>query len=125
MSPLNRGTLNNYSACSGDVFKSRSHFRQFTSETDLQTVDISGITNNATSDSDICNLMISDVELELNSHVRKDVLHEIVSVHINVRSFSFVWGTIQRYKTAEKQTKTRVLRKGISRSCKGATSLPG
>ena len=82
-------------------------------------VDISGITNNATSDSDICNLMISDVELELNSHVHKDVLHGIVSVHINMRSFSFVWGTIQRYKTAEKQTKTRVLRKGISRSCKG------
>ena len=34
--------------------------------------------------------MISDVELELDSHVRKDVLHGIVSVHINVRSFSFV-----------------------------------
>ena len=71
--------------------------------------------------------MISDVELEVDSHVRKDVLHGIVSysVHINVRSFSFVRGIIQRYKTAEKQTKTRVLRKGNSRSCKGATSLPG
>ena len=62
--------------------------------------------------------MISD-ELELDIHVRKDVLHGIVSVYINVCSFSFVKGIIQQYKTAEKQTKTRALRKGISRSCKG------
>ena len=31
------------------------------------------------SDSDICNLMVSDAELEPGSHVRKDVLHGIVS----------------------------------------------
>ena len=86
---------------------------------------LSGITHNATSDSDICNLMISDVELELDIHVRKDVFRGIVSVYINVRSFSFVKGIIQRYKTAEKQTKTRASPKGISRSCKGATSLLG
>ena len=53
--------------------------------------------------------MISD-ELELDIHVRKDVLHGIVSVYINVPSFSFVKGIIQQYKTAEKQTKTRALR---------------
>ena len=68
--------------------------------------------------------MISDVELELDSRVRKDVLHGIVSVCINVHS-SFVKGIIQRYKAAEKQTKPSALTKGISRSCKGATSLPG
>ena len=37
---------------------------------------------------------------------------------------SFVKGIIQRYRIAEKQTKTRALLKGISRSCKGATSFP-
>ena len=31
--------------------------------------------------------MISDAELELYSNVRKDVLHGIVSVYINVCSF--------------------------------------
>ena len=69
--------------------------------------------------------MISDAELELHSNVRKDVLHDIVSVYINVPSFSFVKGIIQRYKIAEKQTKTRALHKGTSRSCKEATSFPG
>ena len=123
MSPLNRGGLWIITQPAQQIFlKAECHFRQFTSETDLQRLDISGITHNATSDSDICNLMISDVELELDSHVRKDVLHGIVSVYINVCSFSFVKGIIQQYKTAEKQTKTRALRKGISRSCKGATS---
>ena len=123
MSLLNHGGLSIITQPAQQIFlKAECHFRQFTSETDLQRLDICGITHNATSDSDICNLMISDVELELDSHVRKDVLHGIVSVYINVCSFSFVKGTIQQNKTAEKQTKTRALRKGISRSCKGATS---
>ena len=91
----------------------------------MQRLDISGITHNATSNSDISNLMISDAELELHSNVRKDVFHDIASVYINVPSFSFVKGIIQRYKIAEKQTKTRALHKGIRRSCKGATSFPG
>ena len=99
--------------------KAECNFRQFTSETDLQRLDISGITHNAMSDSDICNLMISDAELEPDSHVRKDVLHGIVSVYINVLSFSFVKDIIQRYKIAAKQTKARVLCKEISRNCKG------
>ena len=69
--------------------------------------------------------MISDVELELDSPVRKHVLHMALLVCIFVRSFPLVRGIIQRYKTAEKQTKTRASPKGISRSCKGATSLLG
>ena len=126
MSPLNRGGLWIITQPAQQIFlKAECHFRQFTSETDLQRLDTSGITHNATSDSDICNLMISDVELELDIHVRKDVLHGIVNVYMNVRSFSFVKGIIQRHKTAEKQTKTRALCKGISGSWKGATSLPG
>ena len=126
MSPLNHGGLCIITKPAQQIFlKAECYFREFTSEADLQRLDISGITRNATSDSDICNLMISDVELELDSHVCKDVLHGIVSVYINVCSFSFVKGIIQQYKTAGKQTKTRALRKGISRSCKGASSLPG
>ena len=70
-------------------------------ENDLQRLDISGISHKATSDSDILanyNLMISDVELEPDSHVRKDVLHGIVSLYINVHSFSFAKDIIQRSK---------------------------
>ena len=68
MSPLNRGGLWIITQPAQQIFlKAECHFRQFTSDTDLQRLDISGITHNATSDSDICNLMISDVELELDS----------------------------------------------------------
>ena len=93
MSLLNHGGLWIITQPAQQIFlKAECHFGQFTSETDLQSLDISGITHNATNDSDIWNLMISDVELELDSHVRKDVLHGIVSVYMNVRSFSFVKG---------------------------------
>ena len=41
------------------------------------------------------NLMVSDAELEPDSHVCKDVLHGIVSLYINVRSFSYAKDIIQ------------------------------
>ena len=64
--------------------------------------------------------MISDVELKPDSHVRKDVLHGIVSLYINERSFSFAKDIIQQYKIAAKQTKVRALLcKEISIGCKG------
>ena len=123
-SALNRGGLRIITQPAQQIFlKSERHFRPFTSENDLQRLDISGITHKATSDSGILanyNLMISDVELEPDSHFRKDVLHGIVSQYINVRSFSFAKGIIQRYKIAAKQTKVRTLCKEISKSCKGA-----
>ena len=123
MSALNRGGLRIITQPAQQIFlKPECLFRQLTSENDLQRLDISGITHKATSDSDIVanyNLMISDVELELNSHVRKDVLHGVISLYINVRSFSFAKDIIQRYKFAAKQTKERALCKEISTSCKG------
>ena len=122
VSALNRGGLRIITQPAQQIFlKPECHFRQFTSENDLQRLDISGITHKAASDSDIVanyNLMISDVELEPDSHVRKDVLHGIVSLYINVRSFSFA-KDIQRYMIAAKQTKVRALCKEISISCKG------
>ena len=97
MSALNRGGLWIITQPAQQLFlKAECHFRQFTSETDLQRLDISGITLNAMSDSDICNLMISNAELGLDSHSRQDVLYGLVSVYINVRSFSFPKDIIQR-----------------------------
>ena len=61
--------------------------------------------------------MISDVELEPDSHVGKDVLHSIVRLYVTVHSFSFAKDIIQRYKIKAKQTKTKSLRNEISRSC--------
>lgn len=123
VSALNRGGLWTITQPAQQIFlKAECHFRQFTSETGLQKVDISGIIYKATSDSDIIanyNLMVSDAELEPDSHVCKDVLHGIVSLYINVRSFSFAKDIIQQYKIAAKQTKARALRREINRSCQG------
>ena len=74
------------------------------------------------SDSDICNVIISDAELEPDSRVCKDVSHGIVSVYINELSFSFVKDIIQRFKIAAKQTKARALRKEIGRIVKGKSN---
>ena len=99
VSALNRGGLRIITQPAQQIFlKPECLFTQFTSENDLQMLDISGITHKATSDSDILanyNLMISDVELKLDSHVCKDVLHGIVSLYINVCSFSFAKDIIQ------------------------------
>lgn len=123
VSALNRGGLWSITQPAQQIFlKTECHFRQFTSKPDLQRLDISGITNKATSDSDILanyNLMISDAELEPDSHVCKDVLRGIVSLYVHVRSFSFAKDVIQHYKIKATQTKARALCKKISRSCQG------
>ena len=99
VSALNHGVLRIITQPAQQIFlKPECLFTQFTSENDLQRLDISGITHKATNDSDILanyNLMISDVELKLDSHVCKDVLHGIVSLYINVCSFSFAKDIIQ------------------------------
>jgi len=54
VSALNRGGLWSITQPAQQIFsKAEFHFRQFTSKPDLQRLDISGITNKATSDSDI------------------------------------------------------------------------
>ena len=85
VSALNCGGLWSITQPVQQIFsKAEFHFRQFTSKPDLQRLDISGITNKAASDSDILayyNLMVSDAELEPDSHVCKDVLCGIISLY--------------------------------------------
>lgn len=118
---LNRGGLWSITESAQQIFlKAECYFRGFTSKTDLQSLEIGGITHKVISDSDIIanyNSIISDAELEPDSRVCKDVLHGIVSLYVNVRSFSFANDIIHRYKIKAKQTKAKGLRKQISRSC--------
>ncbi|XP_022808734.1 uncharacterized protein LOC111345721 [Stylophora pistillata] len=125
VSALNRGGLWSITQPAQQIFflvKTECHFRLFTSKPDLQRLDISSITNKATSDSHILanyNLMISDAELEPDSHVCKDVFRGIVSLYVHVHWFSFAKDVIQHYKIKATQTKARALRKEISKSCQG------
>lgn len=119
VSALNRGGLWSITEPAQQIFVKA----EFTSKTDLQRLDIAGITHKAVSDSDILanyNLMLSDAELEPDSHVCKDVLHGIVRLYAHVRSFSFAKDVIQRFKIKTKQSKAKALRKEISRSCQDA-----
>ena len=61
----------------------------------------------------IYKLMISNVEIEPDSHVGKDVLYSIVRLYVTLGSFSFTRDIIQRYKIKAKQTLTKSLRKEI------------
>ena len=82
--------------------------------------DIAGIAQESISDCDVLsnyNLILAEAELEPDKHVEKDVLHNIVSLYVRVRAFSFAKDIIQRYKIKSKQTKAKSLRKEISRSC--------
>lgn len=63
--------------------------------------------------------MITDAELEPDSHVCRDVFRGIVSLYVHVHSFSFAKDVIQHYKIKATQTKARALCKEISKSCQG------
>ena len=86
----------------------------------MTKVDIAGIAQESISDCDVLssyNLILAEAELEPDQHVEKDVLHNIVSLYVRVRAFSFAKDIIQRYKIKSKQTKAKSLQKEISRSC--------
>ena len=118
---VNRGGLWFISEPSQIIFlKTEQYFRRATSTPGLTKVDIAGIAQESISDCDVLsnyNLILAEAELEPDKHVEKDVLHNIVSLYVRVRAFSFAKDIIQRYKIKSKQTKAKSLRKEISRSC--------
>lgn len=122
ISSLNRGGLWTVTLLAFKIFlKTDEYFRQSTSKAGLQRIDIVGITKNSTTDSDVLanyQLIVSKADCDSYSHVQKDVLHNIVSLYIRVRSFSYAKDIVQKYKIKAKQRKSKSLRKEISRSCK-------
>ena len=116
ISSLNRGRLWTVTLPPFKIFlKTDEYFRQSTSKA------VDGITKNSTSDSDILanqQLILSEADCELDSHVQKDVLHNIVSLYIRVQSFPYAKDIVQQYKIKAKQRKSKSLRKEIRLSCK-------
>ena len=99
--------------------KTEQYFRRFTSTPGLTRVDINVFAQEAISNCDVLsnyNLIFAEAELEPDKHVEKYVLHNIVSLYVRVRAFSFAKDIIQRCKIKSKQTKAKSLRKEISRS---------
>ena len=119
---MNRGGLWTVTLPAFKIFlKTDEYFRQSTSKAGLQRIDIVGITKTSTIDSDVLanyQLIVSEADCDSYSHVQKDVLHNIVSLYIRVRSFSYAKDIVQQYKIKAKQRKSKSLRKEISRSCK-------
>jgi len=62
-------------------------------------------------------LILSKAECKPDIHVRNGVLHDILSLYIRVRSFSYSKDIVQRYRIKAKQNKSKSLRKEMSRSC--------
>ena len=54
-------------------------------------------------------LILSEADCELDSHVQKDVLHNIVSLYISVQSFAYAKDIVQQYKIKAKQRKSKSL----------------
>lgn len=117
---LNRGGLWSITMPAQRIFvKIEKHFRLLTPNINLQGINLSGITCKAITDSDILSnfdLMVADASIESGSHVRKDVLYSIVKLYVRVRAFSVSKDVIQKYKLLTKQTKTKSLRKELSRN---------
>lgn len=54
-------------------------------------------------------LILSEADCELDTHVQKDVLHNIVSLYISVQSFPYAKDIVQQYKIKAKQRKSKSL----------------
>lgn len=79
--------------------KTEHYFRQSTLKTDLHKIDFVGITHKLTSDSDILanyHLIVTDPGCKPDSDVKKGILHDIVSLYVRVRSFSYAKDIVQR-----------------------------
>lgn len=65
--------------------------------------------NNIVSRSVKLALCFDDSNCELDGYVQKDIFHNIVSLYIRVRSFSFAKDIVQQYKIKAKQRKSKSL----------------
>ena len=102
------------------LLKTENYFRQSTVNVGLHKIDIVSITLKSSMDSDVLanyDLIVSEAKCKPNIHVRKDVLHDILSLCIRVCSFSYSNDIVQRYRLKAKQNKSKSLCKEISRSC--------
>ena len=122
VSSLNRGGLWPITLPAEKIFlKTENYFRQSTGYVGLHKIDIVSITLKSSMDSDVLanyDLIVSEAECKPDIHVRKDVLHDILSLYVRVRSFSYSRDTVQRYRIKAKQNKCKSLRKEISKSCR-------
>ena len=121
VSSLNRGGLWPITLPAEKIFlKTENYFRQSTGYVGLHKIDIVSITLKSSMDSDVLanyDLIVSEAECKPDIHVRKDVLHDILSLYVRVRSFSYSRDIVQRYRIKAKQNKCKSLCKEISRSC--------
>lgn len=117
---LNRGGLWTITVRAQSIFERTEHyFRDATSSTDLKNIPIGSVISRSTIDVEVVaayNAMLSDSDLMIDSHVAKDVLHNIIHLFVKVRSFSFAKDIIQKHKIKLKQLKSKALRKDLSRS---------
>ena len=117
---LNRGGLWKITKKAQSIFERTEHyFREATHNTSLNNIPLASIISRSIHDVTVVAshaAMVTDSELEITSHVAKDVLHNIISLYVRVRSFSFAKDVIQKHKLRLKQLKSKALRKDLNRS---------
>ena len=88
---LNRGGLWSVTLPAVYIFSKKNYFRQSSVNVGLHKIDIVRITLKSSMDSDLLtnyDLILSEAECKPDIHVRKGVLHDILSLYIRVRSVS-------------------------------------
>lgn len=117
---LNRGGLWSITKSAQTIFlRTENYFRAATAKSGLQSIDINSIIMKSINDVatvSAYNTLVSDSELVICKNVGKDVLQNIVSLFVRVRSFSFAKDVIQKHKMKAKQVKAKALRKEITRA---------
>ena len=117
ISSLNRGGLWLITEQADKLLKKTEKQFRLLAKPGVQRIDFVTITNKSVTDSDVLsnyNLMVADADCKADDHVAKDVLHCIINLYVQVRSFSTARDIIQKYKVKSKQNKNKSLRKEIS-----------
>ena len=85
----------------------------------ISSIDVPAMTNELTKNPSIIawfNLLLEDAETQTENHVAKNLLYKIIELYLKVRSHSYAKGVIEKCKIRQKRTKSKALRKELSRA---------
>ena len=96
--------------------------KKFCNETEshhISSIDVPAMTNELTKNPSIIawfNLLLDDAETQTENHVAKNLLYKIIELYLKVRSHSYAKDVIEKCKMKQKKTKSKALRKELSRA---------
>ena len=118
-SSLNRGGLWAITKYAQTVFERVEHQFRIQTSKSAHNIKFSMIESKSLTDTQLLaaySAMVSSADLDVKKSIAKDTLQNVIHLYVKVRCFSFAKDIIQKHKMRSKQTKSKALRKEITRA---------